>query len=351
MHGFIVLGIVMENIMIKVGVNGYGTIGRRVAYAVSLQDDMEVTGIVKTRPDYVAKIASRKFRLYVPDSKYAEAFEKEGLRVEGTLEDLIRESDVITDATPGGIGTENARLYRDAGVKAIFQGGEDSDVAEASFNAYSNYGQSSGKRSTRVVSCNTTGLARTLYPVLENFGIKSARITVVRRATDPNDSKKGPINAIEPSLDIPSHHAPDLKTVLGDIDVETVAIKVPTTLMHVHSVHVETEKPVAGNDLINKWSGLKRIMLVSGKDGRKSTAQVMDMARELGRNRSDLYEIAVWKESVSVRGNTIDYIQAVHQESDVVPENVDAIRALMGGSRDESISKTDKSLGINGTVI
>ena len=40
--------------MIGVGVNGYGTIGRRVAYAVSLQDDMYVTGIVKNSPDYVA---------------------------------------------------------------------------------------------------------------------------------------------------------------------------------------------------------------------------------------------------------------------------------------------------------
>jgi glyceraldehyde-3-phosphate dehydrogenase (NAD(P)) len=37
-------------LMIGVAINGYGTIGRRVAYGVSMQDDMYVTGIVKNSP-------------------------------------------------------------------------------------------------------------------------------------------------------------------------------------------------------------------------------------------------------------------------------------------------------------
>ena len=41
--------------MIKVGINGYGTIGKRVAEAVTLQDDMEIVGIVKTKPTYDMK--------------------------------------------------------------------------------------------------------------------------------------------------------------------------------------------------------------------------------------------------------------------------------------------------------
>lgn len=337
--------------MIKVGINGYGTIGRRIAYAVSVQDDMKVAGIVKTRPDYISKIAASSFRIFVPEESHAEAFRTAGIEVAGTLRDLMSESDVIADATPEGVGAKNAALYRNAGKKAIFQGGEDSSVAEASFNAYANYSGSVGKTTTRVVSCNTTGLSRTLYPVMKEYGIRSIRATLVRRATDPNDSKKGPLNALEPSMKIPSHHAPDLKTILGDKDIETVAIKAPTTLMHVHSINVQTEKPVTAESVIALWSGYRRIILISGKDGRSSTAQVMDMAREMGRNRSDLYEIAVWKETVSAKGNSLNYIQAVHQESDVVPENVDAIRALMGQSNaEESIARTDASLGIKGTV-
>jgi glyceraldehyde-3-phosphate dehydrogenase (NAD(P)) len=42
---------------VKVAINGYGTIGKRVADAVSLQEDMEVSGVVKTRPTYEARMA------------------------------------------------------------------------------------------------------------------------------------------------------------------------------------------------------------------------------------------------------------------------------------------------------
>ena len=35
---------------VKVGINGYGTIGKRVATAVNQQDDMEIIGVTKTRP-------------------------------------------------------------------------------------------------------------------------------------------------------------------------------------------------------------------------------------------------------------------------------------------------------------
>jgi len=81
----------------------------------------------------------------------------------------------------------------------------------------------------------------------------------------------------------------------------------------------------------------------------KSTAQIMEMARDLSRNRADLYEIAVWRDGVHVvDGKRLFYFQAVHQESDVVPENVDAIRALLEIQRDgrKSMEKTDQSLGI-----
>ena len=52
---------------VKVGINGYGTIGKRVATAVNQQDDMEIVGITKTRPTYEAKDAVKKgYPVYVP---------------------------------------------------------------------------------------------------------------------------------------------------------------------------------------------------------------------------------------------------------------------------------------------
>ena len=44
---------------IKVAINGYGTIGKRVADAVSAQDDMTVIGVTKTRPSFGCERAVR----------------------------------------------------------------------------------------------------------------------------------------------------------------------------------------------------------------------------------------------------------------------------------------------------
>lgn len=75
---------------IKVAVNGYGTIGKRVADAIALQDDMEVVGVTKTKPDFDARIASNKFDLYLAKRENAELFEKAGIETCGTLEDWRR---------------------------------------------------------------------------------------------------------------------------------------------------------------------------------------------------------------------------------------------------------------------
>ena len=56
----------------------------------------------------------------------------------------------------------------------------------------------------------------------------------------------------------------------------------------------------------------------------------------------------MWKDSVKVIGDTLYYYQAIHQESDVVPENVDCIRAMCELESDKlrSIEKTDMAMGI-----
>ena len=49
---------------------------------------------------------------------------------------------------------------------------------------------------------------------------------------------------------------------------------------------------------------------------------------------------------MSLQGNRLYYFQAIHQESDVIPENVDAIRAVMGTESDwrVSVAKTDAAI-------
>ena len=45
---------------IKVAINGFGTIGKRVADAVDAQDDMEVIGVTKTGPSFGCELAIKK---------------------------------------------------------------------------------------------------------------------------------------------------------------------------------------------------------------------------------------------------------------------------------------------------
>ena len=332
----------------KIAINGYGTIGKRVAHAVKAQKDMRVVGVVKTRPTFEAWSAVESgFRLFAPSGSVA-AMEEAGLEVSGTQEELVDEADLVVDATPGKIGKDMAAIYRSKGKKAIFQGGEKHALCGVSFNAYANYGDALGKDAVRVVSCNTTGLARTLHPLWEEGLVSKVLATMVRRSADPGDSKKGPINAIEPSLDVPSHHGPDVQTVIPGLPISTVAVKVPTTIMHLHAVAVELKREITPEGALELWAPLRRIILIDGWKGMSSTAQVMEMARDMGRPFSDLWEIAVWRDGVHVQDGVLYYFQAVHQESDVIPENVDCIRAMLQIETDgrKSIDATDRAMGV-----
>src|SRR5256884_4686611 len=332
----------------KIGINGYGTIGKRVADAVASQDDMRLAGVAKTKPDFEGKLARRKGYAFHAATKAALAkFEKAGIKAAGILDDLVREVDLVVDCTPEDSGYKP--LYEKAGVKAIWQGGEEHSLTNLSFNAAANYADCLGAPFVRVPSCNTTGLIRTLYPLDAHVGVEKVLAVMVRRATDPGDSKKGPINAIEPELEMPSHHGPDVQSVLPKLNIHTIAVKVPTTIMHLHTVIVDLKKAASAEAVLDVWKRVSRVAFVSGGDGVRATAQILEVGPCLSRNRADLYEIAVWRDGVHVvDGKRLFYFQAVHQESDVVPENVDAIRALLEIQRDgrKSMEKTDQSLGI-----
>lgn len=337
--------------MKNVGINGYGTIGKRVADAVACQDDMQIVGVTKRTPDFEAKMAVEKgFPLYISAPEREGAFEETNIKITGTIDDLYDKVDIMVDCTPGGIGAKNKEIYAEKGVKGVFQGGEKHEQIGKSFNSFANYTDNWGADFVRVVSCNTTGLCRTLKPIDDLCGVKKVRAVMVRRGADPGQIKSGPINAIVPNPPtVPSHHGPDVQTVMYDLDIITMALLVPTTIMHQHNLMVELETSTALDDVIDTLEATPRVELVEANKGLGSTAEIMEFARDLGRPRSDLNEIAVWKESLNIKDGELFYMQAIHQESDVVPENVDCIRAMLEMEDDpaKSIEKTNKNMGIN----
>ncbi|PSQ43473.1 type II glyceraldehyde-3-phosphate dehydrogenase [Halobacteriales archaeon SW_7_68_16] len=334
--------------MLQVGINGYGTIGKRVADAVREQPDMTVAGVAKTRPNHEAETAvERGYPLYAAIEERADRFAAAGIDIAGSVADLVAASDVIVDATPSGIGAENAALYADHDTPALFQGGEDADVADMSFTARANYADAIGADSVRVVSCNTTGLARLLTPLQEEYGIEKARVTLVRRGGDPGQTGRGPIDDVLPDpVTIPSHHGPDVETVM-DVDIDTLGMKVPATLMHTHSVNVTLDGAPDEGAVRDLLAGESRLHLIPESAGIDGAGKLRELAMDRNRPRGDLWENCIWDESLTVEGRDLYLFQAIHQEADVVPENVDAIRAVTGvADRGESTATTDETLGM-----
>jgi glyceraldehyde-3-phosphate dehydrogenase (NAD(P)) len=75
----------------------------------------------------------------------------------------------------------------------------------------------------------------------------------------------------------------------------------------------------------------------------------MEYARDRGLGFNDMMENVLWDEGFRMDGRDAYFFQAIHQESIVVPENVDAIRASLDLEVDgrASIAKTDLALGLS----
>jgi glyceraldehyde-3-phosphate dehydrogenase (NAD(P)) len=83
-------------------------------------------------------------------------------------------------------------------------------------------------------------------------------------------------------------------------------------------------------------------------DGIVALNSTIELMKDLGRPRGDMWEVAIWEDVLTVHGSEVYYTYQVYNEAIVVPESVDAIRALMGTIRDgrESIRITDEALGM-----
>lgn len=340
---------------VRVAVNGYGVIGKRVADAVALQDDMELAGVIDVVADHRIRVAvGRNYPVYAAGREPADAMRAAGIPVAGTLDDLLPRVDVVVDSTPKRVAAQNKTAYERAGVRAVFQGGEKHELTGYSFVAQVNYAGAVGRQFVRVVSCNTTGLSRVLGALHQRGWVKRVRAVLMRRATDPWESHKGGmINTVVPEVTVPSHQGPDAQTIIPDLDITTIAAAGPFNLSHIHFTMVETTRPVTVEEVRAALWEAPRIAFVRADDGLTALNGVIELMRDLGRPRGDMWEVAVWEDALAVDGRDIHLIYQVHNEAIVVPETIDAIRALTGSEPDAaaSIARTDKALGVTKTFV
>lgn len=340
---------------IRVAVNGYGVIGKRVAEAITGQDDMQLAGVSDIGTDWRPRMATRRgFRLYGANAEHAEAMHRAGLEVRGTLDDLLGESELVVDCTPKRVAAKYVELYRRRGLKFVVQGGEKHEVTGHSFVAESNYESAVDRECTRVVSCNTTSIVRTLTALKRQGLLRRARGTLLRRATDPWESHLGGImNTLVPEVYIPSHQAPDARSVDPTLDVITMAVKVPETLGHLHYWSVQLTRAASREEVIEAFRAAPRIALIRMAEGLTAINTVKELMADRGRPHDSLYEVAVWEDMLRVEGDEAFYAYMVDNQAIVIPETIDAIRALTGSERqaEASIARTNRALGIGGSFV
>lgn len=334
----------------NVAVVGYGVIGQRLADAVAKQQDMRLVGVVDVVPTLSTRAlheVGMPYDLYVGAPEQRAAFDKVGIPVKGTLAELLDQVDIVLDAAPGGLGAKNKVLYEAKGVKAVFQGGERNELVDVFFHGYANYEKGIGADYIKLTSCNTTGLIRAVDCLDRVVGVQRVLVTIVRRVADPGDTHRGLVDVamVEP---VPSHQAVDLMTIMPHVEATGLLVHVPTTHGHIINVIATTKKPIDKAQAVDLFAAHPRIRTVRIADGFNSNAALFRYARDLGHKRADMYEIAVFEETIATSGNELMFAINVPQEAVVAPETIDAVRASLKMQQDRlaAVGQTNEYLGL-----
>lgn len=335
---------------VKVLVVGYGVIGQRLADGVNKQGDMELAGVVDAAPTLSVMALREKGMPYPLYAAFPDAKEKllaAGIPVSGLMEDVLKDADIVLDATTGGVGAKNKALYEQYGKKAIFQGGEKNEIADVFFHGYANYEKGVGKDYLKLTSCNTTGLIRAVDCLDRIFGVEKVAITIVRRVADPGDYHRGLTNALQVDK-APSHQASDLMTIMPHIDATGILVHTPVTHGHFITVVAMPKKEASVEEVKQAFAAHDRIRIVRLADGFLGNASIFKYARDLGRERGDLYEICIWEDTIVKSGKDVMFGIHIPQESVTIPETIDGIRAALNMQENgaEAVALTNRYLGL-----
>jgi len=128
---------------------------------------------------------------------------------------------------------------------------------------------------------------------------------------------------------------------------------VPETTAHLHCWSVQLARKASRDDVVAAFRASSRIALIRMRDGLNAINTVKELMADLGRPRDDLYEIALWEDLITVRDDEAFYAYMVDNQAIVIPETIDAIRALTGNEQDAhaSIARTNAALNIGPALI
>ena len=331
--------------MKKVFVNGYGSIGNRIAEFIKDDPDIDVIGIGKhSSNETVQHVIDDGFSVYVPEDKIDDF---KNYDISGSIESVLDECDLVIDASPGGSGfTNNKNIYEPKGIKAIFQGGEtifnDNSVADILFNSRVNYDAAFDKNYVMQGSCNVTGMGRILNPLREKYSNKLSRfdVTLVRRWADLEQTDKQIIDTIE--MTEQPHHGTDVKSYFGDdAPLFVRAIKVPTRQMHLHIMDIRfNEDAPTPDEIHNIFQNEYAVAILWTAKG---TKDVRDFAESTKFNFKDTNMLHIHANMTTSIGDTIQLMYSDDQTGIVIPENHMLLQAMLfQRAYDDALKRTEK---------
>ena len=117
------------------------------------------------------------------------------------------------------------------------------------------------------------------------------------------------MNTLVPEPEIPSHQGPDAQSVDPELDVITMAVKVPETLAHLHYWVVEMPRAASREEVLQAFGSSSRIAFIDMAEGLSALNVVKEMMADLGRPHDNLYEVALWRDMLKVEGSELFYVQ------------------------------------------
>lgn len=256
---------------IKVGINGFGRIGRMAFRAIAKEfKDMEVVAINDLlEPDYQAYMLKY-------DSVHGRfdgdvAVDGGNLVVDGKTIRLTAERnpadlkwdevgvDVVLECTGFFLTEETCQAHIDAGAKKVLQSAPSKD-ATPMFVYGVNHEEYAGQAIVSAASCTTNGLAPVAKVLNDNFGIKRGLMTTVHAATATQKTVDGPSNKdwrggrgiLENIIPSSTGAAKAVGKVIPSLNgkLTGMAFRVPTSDVSVVDLTVELEKETSYDNII-----------------------------------------------------------------------------------------------------
>jgi len=255
---------------IKVGINGFGRIGRMVFRAIAQDfNDIEVVGINDLLdPEYLAYML--QYDSVHGRFKGDVAVEGNNLIVNGKTIRLTAErdpadlkwsdigADLVVECTGFFLTEETCQKHIDAGAKKVVQSAPSKDGTPM-FVYGVNHKEYAGQAIVSAASCTTNCLAPVAKVLNDNYGIKRGLMTTVHAATATQKTVDGPSQKdwrggrgiLENIIPSSTGAAKAVGVVLPELNgkLTGMAFRVPTSDVSVVDLTVELEKETSYEDI------------------------------------------------------------------------------------------------------